>query len=101
MRKKEEWEILHQQVEEKKERDKEYDKIIQEQAELWNAQSIRERAEDIMKLQQKLEMKGVLKNTLTQQMIDKKVKTLESFMLSEQEARLNKKLVSSVGLIIE
>jgi hypothetical protein len=82
-------------------RDKEYDKIIQEQADLWNVQAMRERAEDQAKLQQKEEAKEMLKNTLTQQMIDKKMKILESFMLTEQEAKLNKKLVNSVGLIIE
>jgi hypothetical protein len=88
-------------MDEKRERDKEYDKIIQEQAYLWNAQAMRERAEDQAKLQQKEEAKEMLKNTLTQQMIDKKMKILESFMLTEQEAKLNKKLVNSVGLIIE
>jgi len=62
---------------------------------------VRERAEDLAKLQQKEEAKEMLKNTLTQQMIDKKMKILESFMLTEIEAKLNKKLVSSVGLIIE
>lgn len=62
---------------------------------------MRERAEDLAKLQQKEEAKEMLKNTLTQQMIDKKMKILESFMLTEIEAKLNKKLVSSVGLIIE
>lgn len=62
---------------------------------------MRERAEDQAKLQQKEEVKEMLKNTLTQQMVDKKMKILESFMLTEQEARLNKKLVNSVGLIIE
>lgn len=62
---------------------------------------MRERAEDQAKLQQKEEAKEMLKNTLTQQMVDKKMKILESFMLTEQEAKLNKKLVNSVGLIIE
>ena len=88
-------------MDEKRERDKEYNKIIQEQAELWDAQAMRERAEDQAKLQQKEEVKEMLKNTLTQQMIDKKMKILESFMLTEHEAKLNKKLVNSVGLIIE
>jgi hypothetical protein len=94
-------ETLRKQIQDKKIRDQEFERISNEQGKIWMEQDMKAKKEDFIKKMKKKETQRLLYEEYTRQVQRKNENKSKSGLLSPNEAELNKKVYESSIAILE